>query len=432
MYMTQYIIRGGKPLNGTVTISGAKNAAVAILPATLLVNGTCRIENVPDISDVHLLLEILDHMGAEIRRLSPNTLEISCVHVQDSEASDTLVRRIRASYYLIGAQLGRFGHARVALPGGCNFGARPIDQHIKGFEAIGADVTLSNGFVCATAPETGLTGGRVNLDVVSVGATMNIMIGAVLANGTTIIENAAKEPHIVDLANFRNAMGAKISGAGTDTIKVRGVRSLHGGSYSIIPDQIEAGTYMAAVAAVGGNVLVQNVIPKHMDCISAKLREMGAKVTEYDDAIRVQRTGILRRANVKTLPYPGFPTDMQPQIAVCMSLASGVSVITESIYDTRFGYCAELNRMGAAIKVETKVAVITGVEQLHGCTVHACDLRAGAAMVIAGLAADGTTVVEEVEFIERGYENIIGKLENLGASIKRVETPGRRSVHAAG
>ena len=432
MYMTQYIIRGGKPLNGTVTISGAKNAAVAILPATLLVNGTCRIENVPDISDVHLLLEILDHMGAEIRRLSPNTLEISCVHVRDSEASDTLVRRIRASYYLIGAQLGRFGHARVALPGGCNFGARPIDQHIKGFEAIGADVTLSNGFVCATAPETGLTGGRINLDVVSVGATMNIMIGAVLANGTTIIENAAKEPHIVDLANFLNAMGAKVSGAGTDTIKVRGVRSLHGGSYSIIPDQIEAGTYMAAVAAVGGNVLVQNVIPKHMDCISAKLREMGAKVTEYDDAIRVQRTGILRRANVKTLPYPGFPTDMQPQIAVCMSLASGVSVITESIYDTRFGYCAELNRMGAAIKVETKVAVITGVEQLHGCTVHACDLRAGAAMVIAGLAADGTTVVEEIEFIERGYENIIGKLESLGASIKRVETPNRRTAHAAG
>ena len=432
MYMTQYIIRGGKPLNGTVTISGAKNAAVAILPATLLVNGTCRIENVPDISDVHLLLEILDHMGAEIRRLSPNTLEISCVHVRDSEASDTLVRRIRASYYLIGAQLGRFGHARVALPGGCNFGARPIDQHIKGFEAIGADVTLSNGFVCATAPETGLTGGRINLDVVSVGATMNIMIGAVLANGTTIIENAAKEPHIVDLANFLNALGAKVSGAGTDTIKVRGVRSLHGGSYSIIPDQIEAGTYMAAVAAVGGNVLVQNVIPKHMDCISAKLREMGAKVTEYDDAIRVQRTGILRRANVKTLPYPGFPTDMQPQIAVCMSLASGVSVITESIYDTRFGYCAELNRMGAAIKVETKVAVITGVEQLHGCTVHACDLRAGAAMVIAGLAADGTTVVEEIEFIERGYENIIGKLESLGASIKRVETPNRRTAHAAG
>ena len=430
--MKQYIIEGGKPLNGVVTISGAKNAAVAILPATLLVNGTCRIENVPDISDVRLLLEILDSMGAVIRRLSPNTLEIDCTHVRDSEASDTLVRRIRASYYLIGAQLGRFGHARVALPGGCNFGARPIDQHIKGFETIGAEVELQNGFVCATAPESGLCGGRVNLDVVSVGATMNIMIGAVLANGTTIIENAAKEPHIVDLANFLNAMGAKVSGAGTDVIKVRGVKNLRGGFYSIIPDQIEAGTYMAAVAAAGGNVLIQNVIPKHMDCITAKLREMGVKVTEYDDAIRIQRTGVLRRANVKTLPYPGFPTDMQPQIAVCMALASGVSVITESIYDTRFGYCAELNRMGAAIKVETKIAVITGVEKMHGCTVHACDLRAGAAMVIAGLAAEGKTVIEEIEFIERGYENLIGKLEGIGATIKRVDMPRGRTVHVAG
>ncbi len=430
--MKQYIIEGGKPLNGVVTISGAKNAAVAILPATLLVNGTCRIENVPDISDVRLLLEILDDMGAVIRRLSPNTLEIDCTHVRDSEASDALVRRIRASYYLIGAQLGRFGHAKVALPGGCNFGARPIDQHIKGFETIGAEVTLHNGFVCAVAPESGLTGGRVNLDVVSVGATMNIMIGAVLATGTTIIENAAKEPHIVDLANFLNAMGAKVSGAGTDIIKIRGVKSLRGGFYSIIPDQIEAGTYMAAVAAAGGNVLIQNVIPKHMDCISAKLREMGVKITEYDDAIRVQRTGVLRRANVKTLPYPGFPTDMQPQIAVCMALASGVSVITESIYDTRFGYCAELNRMGAAIKVDTKIAVITGVEKMHGCTVHACDLRAGAAMVIAGLAAEGRTVIEEIEYIERGYENLIGKLEGIGASIKRIETPRSRRVPAVG
>lgn len=430
--MRQYIIEGGKPLNGTVTISGAKNAAVAILPATLLVNGVCRIENVPDISDVRLLLEILDSMGAGITRLSPNTLEIDCTHVRDSEASDALVRRIRASYYLIGAQLGRFGHAKVALPGGCNFGARPIDQHIKGFETIGADVELSNGYVCAVAPETGLNGGRVNLDVVSVGATMNIMIGAVLANGTTIIENAAKEPHIVDLANFLNAMGAKVSGAGTDIIKVRGVKALRGGFYSIIPDQIEAGTYMAAVAAAGGNVLIQNVIPKHMDCISAKLREMGVKVTEYDDAIRVQRSGVLRRANVKTLPYPGFPTDMQPQIAVCMALASGVSVITESIYDTRFGYCAELNRMGAAIKVDTKIAVITGVEKMHGCTVHACDLRAGAAMVIAGLAAEGKTVIEEIEYIERGYENLIGKLEGIGAAIKRIDSPRVSNVHAAG
>lgn len=428
--MTQYVIEGGKPLNGTVTISGAKNAAVAILPATLLVNGTCRIENVPNISDVRLLLEILHSMGAEIRRLSPNTIEICCRNVRESEASDALVRRIRASYYLIGAQLGRFGHAKVALPGGCNFGPRPIDQHIKGFEAIGAEVELQNGYVCASVGEAGLTGGRVNLDVVSVGATMNILIGATLAGGTTIIENAAKEPHIVDMANFLNAMGAKISGAGTDVIKVRGVKSLRGGSYSIIPDQIEAGTYMAAVAAAGGNVLVQNVIPKHMDTISAKLREMGAKVTEYDDAIRVQRTGVLRRANVKTLPYPGFPTDMQPQIAVCMALASGVSTIRESIYDTRFAYCAELNRMGASIKVETKTAVITGVDQLHGCTVHACDLRAGAAMVIAGLAADGTTVIEEAEFIERGYESLIAKLEGIGATIKRIELPrgSKRSV----
>ena len=430
--MTQYIIQGGKPLSGVVTISGAKNAAVAILPATLLVRGVCRIENVPDISDVRLLLEILSDMGAGIRRLSPNTLEIDSTRVRDSEASVALVRRIRASYYLIGAQLGRFGHARVALPGGCNFGARPIDQHIKGFEALGAEVELQNGYVCATAPENGLTGSRINLDVVSVGATMNIMIGAALANGTTIVENAAKEPHIVDLANFLNAMGARISGAGTDVIKIRGVKALRGGAYSIIPDQIEAGTYMAAAAAVGGDVLVQNVIPKHMDTISAKLREMGVRITEFDDAIHVQRVGKLRRANVKTLPYPGFPTDMQPQIAVCMALASGVSVITESIYDTRFRYCAELNRMGANIKVETKIAVINGVDALHGCTVHACDLRAGAAMVIAGLAADGTTVVEEIEYIERGYENLVEKLRALGADIKRIETPNGRTVFSAG
>lgn len=426
--MNQYVIHGGKPLHGTVTISGAKNAAVAILPATLLINGTCRIENVPDISDVRLLLEILDSMGAQIRRLSPNTLEIDSAHVRDTVAADALVRRIRASYYFIGAQLGRFGHARIALPGGCNFGPRPIDQHIKGFEALGADVALQNGYVCAKAPESGLRGSRVNLDVASVGATMNIMLCAVLSEGTTIIENAAKEPHIVDLANFLNAMGAKVSGAGTDVIKVRGVRSLRGGFYSIIPDQIEAGTYMAAVAAVGGDVLVQNVIPKHMDCISAKLREMGAKVTEYDDAIRVQRSGILRRSNVKTAPYPGFPTDMQPQIAVCMSLASGVSVITEGVYDTRFGYCSELNRMGASIKVDTKVAVIAGVEALHGCTIHACDLRAGAALVIAGLAADGETRVEAIEYIERGYENLVGKLRDIGADIQRIEKPDSQRI----
>ena len=430
--MIKYVINGGRPLNGKVIISGAKNAAVGILPATLLVKGPCRIENVPDISDIRLLLQILDEMGAVIRRLGANVVEIDCTRVRDSVAPIELVRRIRASYYLIGAQLGRFGHAKVALPGGCNFGPRPIDQHIKGFEAIGAEVELNNGYVCATAPETGLTGARVNLDVVSVGATMNIMIGAVLANGTTYIENAAKEPHIVDLANFLNAMGAKVSGAGTDIIKIRGVKALHGGSYSIIPDQIEAGTYMAAAAAVGGDVFVQNVIPKHMECITAKLREMGARITEYEDAIRVVRTGKLRRANVKTMPYPGFPTDMQSQVAVCMALAKGTSIITEGIYDTRFRYCGELNRMGAAIQVDTKVAVIDGVEKLHGCSVKACDLRAGAAMVIAGLAADGTTVVEDVHYIERGYEAMIEKLRGLGADITRIEAPDKDSIRSAG
>lgn len=430
--MVKYVIHGGNPLRGTVQISGAKNAAVGILPATLLVKGNCRIENVPDISDIRLLLQILDEMGATIRHLSANVIEVDCTHVRDSVAPIELVRRIRASYYLIGAQLGRFGHAKVALPGGCNFGPRPIDQHIKGFEAIGAEVELNNGYVCATAPDTGLVGARVNLDVVSVGATMNIMIGAVLANGTTYIENAAKEPHIVDLANFLNAMGAKISGAGTDVIKIRGVRSLHGGSYSIIPDQIEAGTYMAAAAAVGGDVTVQNLIPKHMECITAKLREMGAKITEYEDAIRVVSNGRLRRANVKTLPYPGFPTDMQSQIGVCMAVARGTSIITEGIYDNRFRYCAELNRMGASIQVDTKVAVIDGVEKLHGCAVKACDLRAGAAMVIAGLAADGTTTVEDVHYIERGYESMVEKLRAIGADITRIETPDQEKTRSAG
>ncbi|MBQ1371722.1 MAG: UDP-N-acetylglucosamine 1-carboxyvinyltransferase, partial [Oscillospiraceae bacterium] len=341
--MLKYVIHGGKPLNGSVLISGAKNAAVGILPATLLVKGVCRIENVPDISDIRLLLQILDKMGAAIRRLSPNILEIDCSRVRDSVATEDLVRRIRASYYFIGAQLGRFGHATVALPGGCNLGPRPIDQHIKGFEAIGAEVNLVGGSVVAKAPENGLQGARVTLDVVSVGATMNIMIGAVLANGTTWIENAAKEPHIVDLANFLNAMGAKVYGAGTDVIRIRGVKELRGGSYSIIPDQIEAGTYMAAAVATGGDVLVRNVIPKHMDCITSKLREMGANIEINGDSIRVSRIGKLRKANIMTMPYPGFPTDMQSQLAVCMVLAEGTSVITEGIYDTRFHYCAELN-----------------------------------------------------------------------------------------
>ena len=429
--MIQYMIQGGKPLKGAVEISGAKNAAVAILPATLLVNGICHLDNVPDISDVQLLLDILRDMGAKIHRVAPNSLEIDCTCVRNITAPIELVRRFRASYYLIGAELGRFGSARVALPGGCNFSDRPIDQHLKGFRAMGADVSLVNGYVVAKAGGR-LGGGHIFPDMVSVGATINIMIAAVLARGMTIIENCAKEPHVVDLANFLNAMGANISGAGTDTIKVRGVTSLHGGAYTIIPDQIEAGTYMAAAAATGGDVLIRNIIPRHMECITAKLREMGAEITEYDDALRVTCTRPLRPTNVKTMPYPGFPTDMQPQIAVCMALARGTSLITEGIYDTRFRYTAELNRMGANIQVDTKIAVINGVEGLHGCSVRAFDLRAGAAMVIAGLAASDVTTVENVHYIERGYENIIGKLCGLGASIRRLETPDGTRAQQAG
>ena len=420
--MVKYIIEGGQPLHGEVTISGAKNAAVAILPATLLVSGKCHIENVPDISDVRLLLEILCDMGAQIRRLSRNTLEIDCSRVRNTTAPIDLVRRIRASYYLLGAQLGRFGHARNAMPGGCNFGVRPIDQHIKGFEALGAMVEQSGGYVTCDAPEGGLQGGHVYLDIVSVGATMNILLAAALANGMTVIENCAKEPHIVDLANFLNAMGARISGAGTDVIKVRGVRELRGGSYSIIPDQIEAGTYMAAVSAAGGAITLRGVIPKHLDCITAKLREMGMVIREDGDCLHLEKTRRLKRANVKTMPYPGFPTDMQPQIAVCMAMANGTSIVTEGIYDNRFRYTAELNRMGANVQVEGKAAVIDGVKELHGCEVRACDLRAGAAMVIAALSADGVTTIEDAHYIERGYEDIIGKLTALGAVIRRVET----------
>jgi len=431
--LIQYTIRGGKPLNGEVTISGAKNAAVAILPAALLVDGVCHIENVPDISDVRLFLQILRDMGAGVRRLSPNTLEIDGRHVRSTSAPEELVRKIRASYYLIGALLGRLGRATVALPGGCNFGGpRPIDQHIKGFEALGATVGVEGATVYAEVPHESLKGGHIYLDIVSVGATMNIMLAATLAEGTTIIENCAKEPHIVDLANFLNAMGARVSGAGTDVIKIKGVDRLYGGSYSIIPDQIEAGTYMAAVAAAGGNVVVHNVIPKHMDCITAKLREMGLSVAEYDEAIRVQKTRSLKAAKVKTMPYPGFPTDMQPQIAVCMSMAEGTSMITEGIYENRYRYTAELCRMGAEIDVSGKTAVIEGVESLRGCAVRAFDLRAGAAMVIAGLAAEGITTVEDAHYIERGYESIIEKLTALGADITRVETRDDESAATAG
>lgn len=420
--MSRYKILGGNPLSGTVNISGAKNAAVAILPAALLVKGVCRIENVPDISDVRLLLDIMAGMGVKITKPEPGTVELDCTDVPYSEPDAALAGRMRASYYLLGAQLGRFGRSRVALPGGCNFASRPIDQHVKGFMALGADVEETEDYVDARAGENGLRGSKVNLDVVSVGATINIIIASVLAPGMTVIENAAKEPHIVDLANFLNTMGAKVSGAGTDVVKVKGVPSLRGGTYSIIPDQIETGTYMAAVAAVGGNVLIQNVIPKHMDCISAKLAEMGAQVIEYDDAIRVIKNRRLRRATVKTMPYPGFPTDMQGQICVCMALADGVSRITESIYETRFfGYCEELSAMGANIQIAGKVAVITGCESLHGATVRAHDLRAGAALVIAGLAAEGETYVTDIHYIERGYEDLVGKLTAIGANIQRIE-----------
>ena len=418
--MIKYIVQGGTKLSGSVTISGAKNAAVAILPATLLVSGSCRIENVPDISDVRLLLEILRDMGAEIRRYGRNTLEIDCTRARNATAPIELVRRIRASYYLIGAELGRFGHAHVAMPGGCNFGVRPIDQHIKGFEAMGAMVEQAGGYVCADAPKGGLRGGHIYLDIVSVGATMNILLAAVLCSGMTIIENCAKEPHIVDLANFLNAMGAQISGAGTDVIKVRGVKALHGGCYSIIPDQIEAGTYMAAAAAVGGDVLIENVIPKHLEATTAKLEEIGCEVEEFDDAVRVRAPKRLHRTHVKTLPYPGYPTDMQPQIAVTLALAEGTSIVTESIFENRFKYADELSRMGANIKVEGNSAIIDGVKKLTGARVSAPDLRAGAALVIAGLAADGITVVDDIVYIQRGYENFEDKLRSLGAEIERV------------
>ncbi len=420
--MARYEIKGGSRLEGSVTISGAKNAAVAILPAALLVKGKCQIENVPDISDVRILLSILEGLGAKIARSQDGILEIDCTDIHTTEPEAALVKKMRASYYLMGALLGRFGHCHVALPGGCNFATRPIDQHIKGFKALGSQVEETVEYVALAPGEFGLQGNRVLLDMASVGATANIMLASVLLPGQTIIENAAKEPHIVDLANFLNTMGAQVSGAGTDTVKIRGVESLQGGSYAIIPDQIEAGTYMAAVAAAGGNVLVQNVIPKHMDCITSKLEEMGVEIEEFDDAIRVKSNGRLQSVTVKTRPYPGFPTDMQAQICVCMTLAEGESKLTESVYETRFfGYCTELEGMGAKIEINGKTAVVTGRDKLKGNTVIARDLRAGAALVIAGLAAEGTTKVENIHFVERGYENIIGKLSALGASIKRIE-----------
>ena len=422
--MNQYIINGGQPLFGEVTISGAKNAAVAIIPAALMVDGVCRIENIPQISDVQLLYSILSGLGAKVTEIDEHTVEIDSRHIKSTRAVDPLVCKIRASYYLIGALLGRFGSATVAMPGGCNFCTRPIDQHFKGFKALGAEVIEDECVhTRALSEDCRLVGAPIYLDVVSVGATMNVMMAAALAEGTTIIENAAKEPHIVDLANFLNSMGADVKGAGTDTIKVRGVERLVGGTYCIIPDQIEAGTYMTAVAATGGQLLIKNVIPKHMDCISVKLMEMGVYVEEMDDTLLVRRSGALRCAKVKTQPYPGFPTDMQPQIAAVLALAQGRSTVTEAVWNNRFRYIDELRKLGAQVEVNDRVAAIDGVEHYEGAEVQACDLRAGAAMVVAGLAAHGTTRIRQVQFIERGYEDIVNKLRSVGADISIVDIP---------
>ena len=418
--MDKLVIQGGNSLNGSITISGAKNAAVAIIPACLLIDGKCRLENLPDIKDVKLFLEILRDLGAEIEVIDKNTVIIdsSCVHSHTPQ--DDLTRKMRGSSYLIGALLGRFNKCIVANPGGCDFGTRPIDQHIKGFEALGAKCDLSYGKITAEADE--LCGSHVYFDVTSVGATVNVMLAAVKAKGVSVLENAAKEPHIVDLANFLNAMGAKIRGAGTDTIKITGVESLHGGSHSIIPDQIEAGTFMIAAAATRGDVTLLNVIPRHLESISAKLMESGASIEEFDDSVRVyvKPDATLKKVNFIALPYPGYPTDMQPQLVTYLSTVNGTSTAREGVWDDRFRYVGELKRMGADITVEGKLAIISGVPKLMGTTVRATDLRGGAAMIIAGLMADGTTEITDIHHIDRGYENFEEKFASLGGDIKRI------------
>ncbi len=427
--MTKYIIEGGRPLFGEIQISGAKNAAVAIIPAALMVNGVCRIENMPQISDVTTLLGVLQDLGARVRYVNPHTVEIDSTGLRNGRVPYESARRCRASYYMLGALLGRFGSADVALPGGCDFGStRPIDQHLKGFRALGAQVETQSGFVIAEAADGRVRGANIFFDKSTVGATINVMLAAALADGMTVIENAAKEPHVVDLANFLNSMGANIRGAGTDVIKVRGVDRLHGGTYSIIPDQIEAGTYMAAVAACGGEVKLCNIIPKHMDCMTAKMAEMGVEVQEVDDSLLVSRIGPLNRTNIKTMPYPGFPTDMQPQIAAALCLAHGTSVITDNIFNSRFRYTDQFVRMGAQIQVDGNLAIIEGVERLTGAQLEACDLRAGAAMLIAALAAHGISEITNVQYIERGYEDVIGKIRSVGGNIRAVEIPEEEPV----
>lgn len=427
--LDKFIINGGIPLTGEVNISGAKNAAVAIIPAVILSDEPCRIENIPDISDVRAVLKILEHMGAKITRTQKNTVEIDPRTVDTNIVPNELGRLLRGSYYFIGALLGRYNKAVVPLPGGCDFGVRPIDQHLKGFVGLGCGYDIKENAMIEVSAEE-LKGNHIYLDVVSVGATMNIMLAAVKAKGLTIIENVAREPHIVDLANFLNSMGADVNGAGTGVIKIRGVDYLRGTDYSIIPDQIEAGTYMVAAAATGGDVLIKNVTPKHLESISAKLEEMGVIVEEYDDAVRVTRTKPLRKCNVKTMPHPGFPTDMQPQIVTLLSIARGTSIVTEGVWDSRFQYVEQLKRMGAEITVTGRHAVVEGTASLKCAPVKAGDLRAGAAMIIAGLMTPGKTVIEDVKHIRRGYEDVIEKFVGLGADMYLEQKPSDRAVKA--
>ena len=418
--MEQFIMKGGNPLVGEVTIGGAKNAALGILAASIMTDEDVLIENLPDVRDINVLLEAIQEIGASVDRIDRHTVKINASDIHEVSVDDEYIRRIRASYYFIGALLGKYKSAQVPLPGGCNIGSRPIDLHIKGFRALGSKVEIERGAVLAHAID--LVGSHIYLDKVSVGATINIMMAAALAEGQTIIENVAKEPHVVDVANFLNSMGANIKGAGTDIIRIKGVRKLHGTEYSIIPDQIEAGTFMCAAAATRGDITVRNVIPKHLEAISAKLLEIGCEVVEFDDAVRVVGKPKQRHTNINTLPYPGFPTDMQPQMTVTLALAEGTSIVTESIFENRFKYVDELARMGGSIKVEGNVAIIGGVDGFTGAQVNAPDLRAGAALVIAGLAAEGFTVVDEIGYIQRGYEHFEEKLRGLGAQIEKVDS----------
>ncbi len=424
--MDKFVIKGGRRLTGEVVISGAKNAAVAILPAVILSDEPCVIENVPTISDVNICLRILREMGAVVEEMGNNTYRIDPTSIHSFCVPYETARKMRASYYFLGALLGKFNKARVSMPGGCPLGARPIDQHLKAFSALGAEYNLSQGMIDLTADK--LCGNPIFFDVVTVGATMNAMLAAVKAEGLTVIENAAKEPHIVDLANFLNSMGANIMGAGTDVIKIRGVERLHGATYAVIPDQIEAGTFMAAIAATKGDAIIKNVIPKHLESITKKMEKIGVNIEQYDDSIRVWVDGPLVKANVKTAPHPGFPTDMQSQIATLLTLAEGTSIITENIWDQRFGYVDELRRMGADITVNGKVALIEGTGKLMGAPVKACDLRAGAALIIAGLAASGVTEIEDIFHIERGYDCMEGKLRQLGAEIEKVSIPDNKAA----